>query len=208
MWQMFGPSAPAPTAADKMGAAITKLDAILLSHSEMSEMQQSMAAAHRERAVAELAAGCKPAAIRAGRKAMACDRQVTHIEEIIASTTQQQQALQLSAIHASSIAGVAEASVALQSAPDADEVSAQLEIAADMLAAVEETQDLYATMATTGSASNDVTDDELLESLQNTSPAAPTPPVSRKLPPLPEVPSADPVRQQLHLGLEALVDFA
>ena len=208
MWRnVFGSSASAQTPADKMGAAITKLDAILLSHSEVSQMQQSMAAAHRDRAAAELAASNRPAAIRAARKAVACDQQVAHIEEIIASTTMQQQALQLSAIHASSIAGVADASAALRSAPDADCVAEQLDVAADMLAAVEETQGVYSSMVASAGGAALLSDDELLSSIGVATPPA-QPPAPTLVPPLPAVPSAAPSAPALVAPLGALLEFA
>lgn len=206
MWRsVFGSSASAQTPADKMGAAITKLDAILLSHTEVSQMQQSMAAAHRERAAAELAASNRPGAIRAARKAAACDQQVAHIEEIISSTTQQQHALQLSAIHASSIAGVADASAALRSAPDADSVAEQLDIAADMLAAVEETQDVYSSMVATASGASALDDNELLAAITNTPP--PEAPAAA-LPVMPSPPATAPAALPVTVELGALVGFA
>jgi len=203
---VFGSSASAQTPADKLGAAITKLDAILLSHTEVSQMQQSMAAAHRERAAAELAASNRPAAIRAARKAAACDQQVAHIEEIIASTTMQQHALQLSAIHASSIAGVADASAALRSAPDADAVAEQLDVAADMLAAVEETQGVYSSMVATAGGAAALDDDDLLAAIT----AAPPPEApAAVLPVMPSPPVAAPVAVPAAVApLGALVEFA
>ena len=191
---MWWSSKPAASRADKIGAAIDKLDAIICHHEEILNLQTAMADAYHQKAVRLLPTSEQQAA-RAMCRSIGCTRQATHVNEVLTSTIKQRQALELSAVHSTSMDAVAVTTAALKLAPGPDQAINTIDVMDDLLAQVEETQSAYGSMI--------VSDDDALEALKDSiaTPAGPTEiglhagatPAVVGIPALPTVPGTDPL---------------
>lgn len=189
---MWWSSKPAASRADKIGAAIDKLDAIICHHEEILNLQTAMADAYHQKAVRLLPTSEQQAA-RAMCRSIGCTRQATHVNEVLTSTIKQRQALELSAVHSTSMDAVAVTTAALKLAPGPDQAINTIDVMDDLLAQVEETQSAYGSMI--------VSDDDALEALKESiaTPAEPTglpagqPAPAVGIPALPAVPGTDPL---------------
>ena len=180
-----------------------KIERVVAQQREVSDMQAAMASAFRYKA-AELVGTDRPGAARLLRRSLGCEQQVRYIEEVIAATSAHLAALQLTAVHTSSLEAATLASKTLAAtAPQYKSAVDSLDTAAEALVQVEELQSAFAAL---GPAVDQADDDALLATLEAPPAVAGASPAA--LPALPGVPVHEPTPETKQAELSMLLALA